>query len=32
METEISCLTGPARESKIVSVNMVFLQGMSHQF
>ena len=29
---EISCLTVLARGSKIVSVYMVYLQGISHQF
>ena len=32
MEMEISCLTDTGRGSKIVSVYMVYLQGMSHQF
>ena len=32
MEMEISCLTVLARGSKIVSVYMVYLQGISHQF
>ena len=32
MEMEISCLTILTRESEIVSVYMVYLQGISHQF
>ena len=32
MEMEISCLIRTGPESKIVSVYMVYLQGMSHQF
>ena len=32
MKVEISCLTVLARGSKIVSVYMVYLQGISHQF
>ena len=32
MEMEISCLTVLARGSKIVSVYMVYLQIISHQF
>ena len=32
MQMEISCLTVLARGSKIVSVYMVYLQIISHQF
>ena len=32
MEMKISCLTVVARESEIVSVYIVYLQGISHQF
>ena len=32
VEMEISCLTALARGSKVVSVYMGYLQGMSHQF
>ena len=32
MEMEISCLTRSGGRSKIISVYMVHLQGISHQF
>ena len=32
MDMEISCLTRTRQGSKIVSVYMVYLQGMSHKF